>query len=81
MFDELLDNDPYLKERDQKVAAQTLQRAIVDIVRRRFPELVTLAEQRVALISSPDVLQELVGMLSTAPNENTARFILSPTAA
>lgn len=81
MFDELLDDDPYLKERDERVAAQALQRVVVDVVRRRFTTLVTLAEQRVALVSSPDVLEELIGMLSTAPDENTARFVLRPTAA
>jgi len=81
MFDELLDNDPYLKERDQKVAAQALQRAIVDVIKSRFPELVVLAEQRVSRISSPDILQELIRLISTAPDENTARFILSSTVA
>ena len=85
MFEELLDDDPYLKERDERVAehaaTQALQKVTVDVVRRRFPALVSLAEKRVALISSPDVLEELVGMLSTAPDENTARFLLSPTAA
>ena len=93
MFDELLDDDPYLKERDQRVAervtervaaqtaVQTLQKVTVDVVRRRFPDLVTLAEKRVTQISSPDVLEELVGMLSTAPDENMARFLLNPTAA
>jgi hypothetical protein len=89
MFDELLDDDPYLKKRDERVAervatqaaVQALQKVTVDIVRRRFPTLVTLAEQRVAQISSADVLEELVGMLSTVPDENTARFLLNPTAA
>ncbi|HEY5005066.1 MAG TPA: hypothetical protein VII61_18035 [Ktedonobacteraceae bacterium] len=85
MFDELLDDDPYLKKRDERVATQAavqaLQKVTVNIVRRRFPSLVTLAEERVAHIGSPDVLEELVGMLSTAPDENTARFLLSPTAA
>jgi hypothetical protein len=81
MFEELLDDDPYLRERDERAAAQALQKVAVDIVRRRFPTLITLAEQRVTQISSSDVLQELVGMLSTAPDENTARFLLKPTAA
>jgi hypothetical protein len=71
----------YLRERDERVATQALQKVTVDIVRRRFPTLITLAEQRVAPISSTDVLQELVGMLSTAHDENTARFLLSSTAA
>lgn len=93
MFEELLDDDPYLKERDERVAARvtarvtaqttlrTLQKVTVDIVRRRFPALVTLAEQKVAQMSSADVLEELVGMLSTAPDEKTARFLLASTAA
>jgi hypothetical protein len=89
MFDELLDDDPYLKERDRRVAKrieaqaalQALQKAIVNVVKRRFPTLVTLAEQRVAQASSPDVLEELIVMISTAPDENTARFILSSTVA
>jgi hypothetical protein len=85
MFEELLDDDPYLRERDERAeargAVQALQKTTVNIVKRRFPELVKLAEQRVAQITSSDVLEELVGMLSTAPDENTARFLLSPTAA
>lgn len=89
MFDELLDDDPYLKERDKRVAekaatqaeTQALQRTTVDVVRRRFPSLAALAEKRVDKISSVDVLQELIGMIATAPDENVARFILDPTAA
>jgi len=81
MFEELLDDDPYLRERDERAATQALQKVTVDIVRRRFPTLVTLAKQRVTQITSSDVLEELVGMLSTALDENTARFLLSPTAA
>lgn len=89
MFDELLDDDPYLKERDQRVAErarvqaaiQALRKVTIDVVRRRFPALVTLAEQKAAQVNSADVLEELIGMLSTAPDENTARFILTPTAA
>jgi hypothetical protein len=85
MFEELLDDDPYLKERDERAATratiQALQKVTVDVVRRRFPALVTLAEQKVAQISSADVLEELVGMLSTVPDEKAARFLLASTAA
>jgi hypothetical protein len=92
MFEELLEDDPYLKERDARVAAkaaaqaatqalQALQRTAVDVVRHRFPTLVGLAEQRVNAINNPEVLHELLVMLSTAPDEKTARFVLDPTAA
>ena len=49
---------------------------IVEIVQRRFPTLVELAQKRVEHMQRLDQLKQLNVDLSTAPNQTSARRIL-----
>jgi hypothetical protein len=53
------------------------QKAVVTIVEGRFPELVELAQRKVTNINKIDALALMIRMVSTAPDETTARFILN----
>lgn len=53
------------------------QMAVVTIVEGRFPDLVELAQKRVTNINKIDALALMIRMVSTAPDEATARFILN----
>ncbi len=53
------------------------QKAVVTIVEGRFPELVELAQRKVTNIIKIDALALMIRMVSTAPDEATARFILN----
>ncbi len=58
-----------------------LQVAVVEIVRRRFPALVDITQQRVERVRKPDVLSQFVGQISTAPDEATAAWLITTLAA
>jgi hypothetical protein len=85
MFDELLEDDPYIKERERRAAEQAtqetairqLQKTAVSFVKIRFPNLTDLAERRVALFNDPDALSSFVDALYSAQNEDTARRLLA----
>jgi len=85
MFDELLEDDPYMQElvnrAEKRAAVQALQRAVVSVIEVRFPALAELAQQQVIQINNLDNLQFLIQKLSIAPNESIAIWLLSPTAA
>ena len=85
MFDSLLEDDPYIQEvanrAADRAAVQVLQRAVLNVVKARFPALAELAQQQVAQINSPDNLDLLIQKISTAPDESLVRWLLSPTAA
>jgi flagellar biosynthesis/type III secretory pathway protein FliH len=53
------------------------QKAVVTIIEGRFPELVELAQRKVTNINKIDALALMIRMVSTAPDEATARFILN----
>ncbi|MDQ6659778.1 MAG: hypothetical protein M3Z24_02290, partial [Chloroflexota bacterium] len=85
MFDSLLDQDPYLQKKwafEKELGRaegeiQGLRRAIVNLVKKRFPTLVDLAQQRTKQINTPDVLDQLFGQLLDTPDESVARQLLS----
>ena len=85
MFDELLEDDPYMQElvnrAEKRAAVQALQRAVVSVIEVRFPALAELAQQQVIQINNLDNLQFLIQKLSIAPNESIAIWLLSPTTA
>lgn len=88
MFNDLLEHDPYVQQQRALGKAegliegevQTLQWVLVDNVRRRFPTLVDLAQQKAARTKAPEALREIVGLVSTAPDESTVRSLLTPPA-
>jgi len=99
MFDSLLEQNPYIQELKNRVAAEAkgkaegkaegeaegevkgLQVAVIEIVRRRFPSLLDIAQQRVERVRKPDALSQFVGQISTAPDEATAAWLITTLAA
>jgi len=82
-YDSLLEMDPYLQQQKALERAlgvnegiQAFQDAIVEIVKSRFPNLVDLAQERVAQVQKLADLKQLNVQLSTARNQTAARRIL-----
>ncbi|MHB8599079.1 MAG: hypothetical protein ACYDER_19980 [Ktedonobacteraceae bacterium] len=61
--------------------AKGLQMALVSAVRVRFPELAELAQQKVSKINDASNLDMLLKHVITAPDERTARWLLTSAAA
>jgi len=80
-FDSLLDENPFVQKRRVEGEIKATQKAIITIVRARFPALTELAQQQVTRINNLDTLDFLIEKLSTAPDETTVRFLLSSPAA
>jgi hypothetical protein len=57
------------------------QRMLVSVVRTRFPSLTDLAQQTAAQMDNVEGIEHLVQQIITAKDENTARWLLCPTAA
>lgn len=85
LYDPLWDGYPKVKkiraESKTEGATQALQMVVVNIVKIRYPDLVEQAQQKVAQIDNPDVLNYLIEQITSAPDESVVRFLLHPTAA
>lgn len=85
MYDPLWDEHPKVKkireESKHEGETKALQKAIVTVVKARFPMLEQLAREKAAQIDNPDVLTYLIEQISDAPDETVARHILHPSAA
>lgn len=81
MFDELLDEDPYLQERDALVALRESRDAVVEVVIARFPNLTDLARQCVLKVENRDSLHQLLRLIATSPDEAATKWLLSSPAA
>jgi len=68
-------------EAEAKGEVKGLQIAVIEIVRRRFPALLDIAQQRVERVNKPDALSQFVGQISTVPDEATASWLISTLAA
>jgi len=93
MFEHLLEQDEYIQkqralgEAEGELRGETrgeirgMQKGIISIVDARFPTLTKLAQQHIERIDKPDDLDRLLRMIVVAPDENTARFVISTYAA
>ena len=70
-----------LKQGLVKGELQASRRMLVNVVKVRFPALAELAQQRTAQIDKPDALELLVQQISTAPDEQTAHWLLNASTA
>ena len=85
MFNDLLEHDPYVQQQRALGKAEgkaegeieTLQKVVINMVIDRFPALVELAQQRIKQIKKPEAFYLLISQLNTAPDESTARFLLT----
>ncbi len=93
MWDNLLEEDPYIQKKVAKGVAQgkaegkaegeleASQKMAVEIVEARFPVLTELAKQYVKRIRKTDDLLQLGRQIAIAPDEATARHVLTSYAA
>ncbi|HKF35746.1 MAG TPA: hypothetical protein VKB35_02500, partial [Ktedonobacteraceae bacterium] len=76
MFDNLWEQDPKIQKLQSEKKAEGiiegeilgLQKAVVEVVEARFPDLTELAQQRVSQIRSLDDLNRLVKLIATTPD-------------
>ena len=82
MSDSLLEEiDAFIQEQRDLARAEgeihALQRAITNIIKVRFPDLLELAQQGVTGLQQPGALYLLTTQISAAPDEAFARWLLS----
>jgi hypothetical protein len=81
MYDPLWDEHPKVKKLREESQIKTLQGAIINLVKARFPDLTEQAKEKVEQIDSPDTLNFLLVEIGSAADETVARHILHPSAA
>jgi hypothetical protein len=79
MYDPLWENHPKVKKIRTESEVKALQSAVVTIVKARFPALAELAQQKVAQINTPEVLNYLLEQIAAEPDEAVVRALLRPT--
>ena len=79
MYDPLWENHPKVKKIRAESEVKALQSAVVTIVKARFPALTELAQQKVAQINTPEVLNYLLEQIVAEPDEAVVRALLRPT--
>jgi len=80
-YDSLLDEDPEIQERVAKAKIAGQQKAVLDFMEVRFPSLIQVAQEQVIRLNKPDELSRLMKQIALAPDESTARWVLSTFAA
>src|SRR5436853_6041123 len=88
-YDSLIDENPEIQKRVAKGKAegktegklQGLQEMVLEAVKDEYPPLIELAQEKVVHIRQPDSLRRLVKLIYKAPDENTARWLLTNFAA
>lgn len=81
MYDSLLDQDPEIQEHFARGVIQGQQKGIIAVIEVLFPSLVELAQQQVAHLNKSYELSRLMKQIALAPDEATARWLLSTLAA
>jgi hypothetical protein len=77
MFDQLLEEDPWVKEKIAEGKAKgKAEGEARGLVQGRYPALLHLAKARVTKGEPPDVLDALIEHLWVAPDEQAARTLL-----
>src|SRR5262249_11534915 len=76
MFDPLLEEDPWVKEKVAEGEAKAASKELVRLVQGRYPALLHLAKARATKGEPLDVLDALIEQLWAAPNEQAARSLL-----
>ncbi len=76
MFEYLFDESPTIQKIREQALMQGLQRALVNVIRTKYPDLVGFAQQQASHFDTPDVLDLLTQQVLTAPDVSTARKLL-----
>ena len=75
-YDWFLDDNPDVQERVEKGELRGLQRSALKIIKRRFPSLGDLAQQRIVAITDQDELDQLIDQLLVATDDVEVRRLL-----
>jgi len=89
MWDDLFERDPKMRKirkesKAQGIAeglAEGLQKAVITVVKLRFPPLTELAQRKVSRVRQPETLNQLLEQVTSVPDEDTARLLLDHIAA
>ncbi|HEY5002724.1 MAG TPA: hypothetical protein VII61_06200 [Ktedonobacteraceae bacterium] len=89
MYDDLMEKDPKMRKiraesegrgearGEVRGEAKMLRKVILSVVKRRFPSLLAIAQQRVQSLTRPDDLDTLFEQIEDASDEATARSLLT----
>jgi len=85
MYDDLMEKDPKMRKiraesevrGEARGEAKMLRKVILSVVKRRFPSLLAIAQQRVQSLTRPDDLDTLFEQIEDASDEATARSLLT----
>lgn len=80
-YDSLLESDPDIQKARAESEAKGQQRTLLVVVEARFPNLVELTRQQTSRLTKPDDVDKLTRLIATAPDENTARWLIETLAA
>ncbi|MBA2392850.1 MAG: hypothetical protein H0V70_08915 [Ktedonobacteraceae bacterium] len=82
MYDDLMEKDPKMRkiQAESEVRGETkmLRKVILSVVKRRFPSLLAIAQQRVQSLTRPDDLDIMFEQIEAASDEATVRRIFTP---
>lgn len=78
MYHRLWEESPMVQRMKTEERVETLQDAIITVVKVRFPSLTDLARQKITQIDHPEKLSELHKQIVASPNEEIARLLLNP---
>lgn len=81
MFEDLLDDDPYIQEREERAEIHGWQEAVVTMITHRYPDLADVAKQTIPKISELAAIRLLTTQISNAADENFVRTLLDMSAA
>jgi hypothetical protein len=80
MFDQLFEESPMIQKMREQYLEQgemrALQRMLVNVVRKRYPDLAGFAQQQASHFNKPDALELLIQKVMTAPNASAAHWLL-----
>jgi vacuolar-type H+-ATPase subunit E/Vma4 len=84
MYDDLMEKDPKMRKiraesevrGEARGEAKMLRKVILSVIKRRFPSLLAIAQQRVQSLTRPDDLDTLFEQIEDASDEATARSFL-----
>lgn len=81
VFDQLLEEDEYIQQQRalgrEEGEIRAIRHALVRVTEQRFPSLVELAQQKAEHTSQFAAIDKIIGLIAAAPDESTARYILS----
>ena len=76
-YDSLLESDPEIQQIKRDSLIEGHQRVLIIIVATRFPDLEETAKQQVVRFNNVEDLEQMISLITAAPNEETVRWLLT----